>query len=263
MRFSHISGDSMAKISFDEFYRDQYGERWEELKAALLSDIEDKTSPDGLESPYFMDRTSIETAFRLPLSEGDIVLDMCAAPGGKTIVLLTRLKGSGKLVSNDRSADRRERMRRAIETTVCDEWRKNSIITGHDSSKWGLYEKDIYDAILLDAPCSSERHVIQSKEHFAAWSPSRPKRLQALQYSMLASAMLALKKGGYLLYSTCSINKGEDEDIIARFMKKHPGEAEEIQIQLENGEKREHGVIVLPDRSGGRGPMYAALLKKI
>ena len=69
--------------------------------------------------------------------------------------------------------------------------------------------------------------------------------------------------GGYLLYSTCSINQGEDEEIIKRFMRKHPGEAEEVEINLEYGEKREFGMIVLPDNSNGRGPMYAALLRKI
>ena len=253
----------MAKETFDEFYRLQYGERWENLKKAMLSEEDDKASPDGLAEPYYMDRASIETASLLPVREGDDVLDMCAAPGGKTIVLLLKLKGTGRLVSNDRSPDRRERMRRAIAASVPEEWRKNSVITGHDASRWGLYEKDTYDAVLLDAPCSSERHVLQSPEHLSKWSPSRPKRLQALQYSMLASAMLALKNGGILLYSTCSVNRAEDEEIIARFMKKHPGEAEELPVLLECGEKREHGMIVLPDRSGGRGPMYAAMLRKI
>lgn len=253
----------MAKLSFDEFYENQYGKRWQSLKDAMLSEEEDKTSPEGLISPYFMDMTSIETATLLPLDENPVVLDMCAAPGGKTIVLLLRMKGCGSLVSNDRSMDRRERMRRAVEASIPSQWRENHRITGHDASRWGLYEKEIYTSILLDAPCSSERHVLQSPEHLKEWSPSRPKRLQALQYSMLSSAMLALKKGGYLLYSTCSINQGEDEEIIKRFMRKHPGEAEELEINLEYGEKREFGMIVLPDNSNGRGPMYAALLRKI
>ena len=253
----------MAKITFDEFYFNQYGERWETLKAAMLSEEDDKTSPSGLLTPYYMDRTSIETASLLPVKEGDTILDMCAAPGGKSIVLLLKLNGKGKLVSNDRSPDRRERMRKAIASTLPENLREPSVITGHDASRWGLYEKEVYDAILLDAPCSSERHVLQSPEHLKEWSPSRPKRLQALQYSMFTSAILALKHGGFLLYSTCSINHGEDDEIISRFMKKHPGEAEEIEVSLEYGEKLEHGIIVLPDNSKGRGPMYAALMRKL
>ena len=173
------------------------------------------------------------------------------------------LKGTGSLTSNDRSQDRRERMRRAFESSLPSQGRENIRITGYDASRWGLYEKEAYDCILLDAPCSSERHVLQSPEHLSQGSPSRPKRLQALQYSMLASAMLALRHGGTLVYSTCSINSGEDEDIVARFMRKHPGEAEEMEISLTDGERREHGMIVLPDRSDGKGPMYAVKLRKI
>ena len=251
------------KVSFDDFYSEMYQERWPALKAALLSEDEDKASPEGLEAPYYMDMASIEIASALPVKPGDTVLDMCAAPGGKSIVLLKRLEGKGKLVSNDRSPDRRERMRRAINECLPDSYKSISVITGHDASRWGLYEKNVYDAILLDAPCSSERHVIKSSEHYSIWTPSRPKRLQALQYSMLTSAMLALKEGGYLLYSTCSINKGEDEEIIKRFMHKHPGEAEEAELSLEYGERLDYGIIVLPDKACGRGPMYGALLRKI
>ena len=178
-------------------------------------------------------------------------------------MLATLLRGTGSLTANDRSMDRRERMRRAFETSLPQAWRENIRITGHDASKWGVYEQNAYDYILLDAPCSSERHVINSKEHLAKWSPSRPKRLQALQYSMFASAMLALKRGGILVYSTCSINPAEDEKIVSRFFTKHKGEAEEIEIELSGGERREHGVLVLPDSAEGRGPMYAAKLRKI
>lgn len=251
------------KLDFDGFYREQYGERWDSLKAAMLSEEEDKTSIDGLVVPYYMDRTSIETAMLLPVEGASSVLDMCAAPGGKSIVLASRMRGAGQLTSNDRSPERRQRMRRAFESSLPEEWRGNITVTGHDASRWGVYEKDAYDRILLDAPCSSERHVLTSPEHLSQWSPSRPKRLQALQFSMLSSALLAAKKGGIILYSTCSINRGEDEDIIARLIRKHPEEVREIPVSLEYGEKRDHGMIVLPDVSGGRGPMYAALIEKL
>ena len=253
----------MAKLSFDDFYRGIWGGRWESLREAMLSEIDDKDTPAGLVAPYYMDKASIEAALQLSPSEGDDILDMCAAPGGKTIVLLSLLNGSGRLVSNDRSPDRRERMRRAIASSCPEKWRSASTITGHDASRWGLYEKEAYDAILLDAPCSSERHVLTSPEHYRMWSPSRPKRLKAQQFAMLSSAFLALRHGGFLLYSTCSINPEENEEIIARLMKRHPGEVEEAGIMLTDGEKREHGMIVLPDTAKGRGPMYAALLRKL
>ena len=249
------------KASFDSWYSGIWGERWQSLRTSLLTENDEKISPEGLVSPYYMDRTSIETASLLPDEKGDDVLDMCAAPGGKSLVLALSLAGSGRLVSNDRSPERRIRLKRTLSSCLPEEYSSNILVTGHDASKWGLYEKECYDRILLDAPCSSERHVIQSPEHLAAWSPSRPKRLQAQQFAMLSSAYLALRKGGMILYSTCSINPGENEDIAERLLKRHP-DMEEVEITLPYGEKRKHGLIVLPDTGNGQGPMYACLLRK-
>ena len=119
------------------------------------------------------------------------------------------------------------------------------------------------DAILLDAPCSSERHVIQSAQHLAMWSPSRPKRLAIEQYSLLASAFMALRKGGHLLYSTCSVNPQEDEAVVAKLFTRQNGLVEEIMLDDPRAEKREHGCIIMPDSSGGLGPLYYCLLRKI
>ena len=77
----------MARLSFDGFYLQIWGGRWEGLREAMLSDKEDKVSIEGLVSPYFMDRASIETATLLSPAPGSDVLDMCAAPGGKSIVI--------------------------------------------------------------------------------------------------------------------------------------------------------------------------------
>ena len=93
----------MAKMTFDEFYASQYGERWPSLREAMLSEEDDKTSPEGLLEPYYMDKASIETASLLPVNEGDTVLDMCAAPGGKTIILLMKLMSKGRVASRQQA----------------------------------------------------------------------------------------------------------------------------------------------------------------
>ena len=248
-------------MHLDEWYSNIWGDRWTALKAALLSDTEDKASPEGLIQPYYMDRTSIDTARLLPVSEGDSVLDMCAAPGGKTLLIALALKGTGRLVSNDRSPARRERLRKTIGASLPDEYRRNITVTGHDAGRWGLYEKEAYAKILLDAPCSGERHVLNSPEHLSKWSPSRPRRLQKEQFTMLSSAYLALEKGGFLLYSTCSVNPGENEENIHRLLSRHP-DMTEVPFELPLSEERPHGRLVLPDTASGRGPMYACLLRK-
>ena len=116
--------------------------------------------------------------------------------------------------------------------------------------------------MLLDAPCSSERHVYLDPAHIGIWSPSRPKRLAKEQFALLSSALIAVKKGGYILYSTCSINPDEDENVIERLFSRHDGEVEDVDIALEHSEKLSRGRIILPDTSGGLGPMYACLIRK-
>ncbi|MDY5931304.1 MAG: RsmB/NOP family class I SAM-dependent RNA methyltransferase [Candidatus Ornithospirochaeta sp.] len=245
---------------FDAFYSGIWKERWPALKASLLSECKEMVAIEGLRNPYYIDRASYQVALSLPVRKGDSVLDMCAAPGGKSLVIATRLQGTGCLVANDRSPDRRTRLRQSLSN--CLEATDNIKVTGFDASRWGLYEKEAYDAVLLDAPCSSERHVINDPKHLSIWTPSRPKRLCREQYAMLASAFLALRKGGYLLYSTCSINLAEDSMVISRYMERHEGEAVEERIGIEGAEALEYGNIILPDAQNGRGPMYCCLLRK-
>ena len=80
---------------------------------------------------------------------------------------------------------------------------------------------------------------------------------------MLPSALMAVKYDGYILYSTCSINPGENEEVVQKLFKRHTMEVEEIQDLPSWAEKRKYGAMVLPDKSGGRGPMYFCLLKKV
>lgn len=248
-----------SEVLFENFYREEYGERWATLKEALSKDKDTMMEIPDLLTPYYLDTVSYRTADLLPIEPGMNVLDMCAAPGGKTLVLAKKLKGNGMLISNDRSPERRERLRKTISQSLTEEERSIIKITGFDASAWGVYEENIYDAILLDAPCSSERHVINDRKHLDMWSESRPKRLAILQYSMLSSALIAAKNDSYILYSTCSINKKENEMVIEKLFKRHEDEVSEIKIDY--GENQKYGTIVLPDRSGGEGPMYACLLR--
>ena len=175
MRQDRKKSDGAAQ--FEDYYQAIWADRWPSLRAALLEQRQPAAFSDGLEKPYYMDEASILTASLLPLHEGCRVLDMCAAPGGKTLVLASRLAGRGSIVANDRSRDRKARLDRVLDEHLGPELRKSVTSTCRDASKWGLYEKEAYDSILLDAPCSSERHVISSPGHLSIWSPRRPRRL--------------------------------------------------------------------------------------
>ncbi|MCH3916566.1 MAG: RsmB/NOP family class I SAM-dependent RNA methyltransferase [Spirochaetia bacterium] len=252
-----------AEERFNDFYRQQYPDRWDSLKTAMLEEHAPVAFQEGLETPYYLDSASIRCARLLGTEAQDYVLDMCAAPGGKTLVIASTLKGTGRLVCNDRSSTRRARLHRVIETHLKEVWRTNITIQAHDAARWGLYEQQIYDKILLDAPCSSERHVLKDAHYLAQWTPNRPKRLSVQQFAMLAAALEAVKIGGTILYSTCAIAKEEDEGIIEKLFKKRPGRFRLVEIDEAGSEPCKYGRIILPDKAQGQGPMYFCKLERL
>ena len=251
-----------SSFLFDEYYSEIWKNRWPRLKEALKEEKNTQVSINETNPPYWLDEASLLTASLLPVSPSSAVLDMCAAPGGKSLVLAKATGKNGFLTANDRSPDRRERLRKVL-YSLREDIRPEIRITGFNAESWGVYEKDAYDYVLLDAPCSSERHVLNDEKYLSQWSPSRPKRLAVSQYAMLSSALMAVKVGGYILYSTCSINPGENEEVIQKLFKRHPLEVEESTDIPSWAERRKHGAMVLPDTSGGKGPMYFCLLKKV
>ncbi len=253
------------RITFDEYYQSLYPNRWEELKKALLHEeslyFELK---EGLRKSYFLDPASVEAANTLNVLPGESVLDLCAAPGGKSLLLALALKGEGRLVSNDISPSRRERLQKVLREHLNE--RDYSIVSvyGHDAARWGLYEKGLYDKILCDVPCSSERHVIKSPKHLAQWSESRIKTLATRQFAILASALDALKVGGTLIYSTCAITPKENDAVIEKLFKKRAGLFEVItEKNAKIRERTQYGIHILPDLCGGLGPIYYSCIKKL
>ena len=253
---------------FESWYSGIYGERWPVLREALLKETNPVSLSDRLQTPYYMDKASILAANMLPISENNSVLDMCAAPGGKTLSIALRLNGHGLLVSNDRSASRRNRLIKVLDDCLSPELRAAVKVTGHDSTTWSLHEKDAYDRILLDAPCSSERHVLTDPKALSQWSPNRPKQLAVQQFAMLAAALDAARDGGFILYSTCSICPLENEQIIDKLAKRRAGRFEEVDLLQTHPELKDlseglpHGRIVLPDVQDGSGPLYFCLIRK-
>lgn len=250
---------------FQSHYQEIYGERWPVLREALLRPSVHRAigSAEGLLETYFLDSASLEAANLLGVAPGMTVLDMCAAPGGKTLVLTKALQGEGHITANDRSAARRARLQRVLAAHLPVEDRELLTITSHDATRWGLFEHDVYDRILLDAPCSSERHVLQSPSHLAQWSRHRTSQLAIQQFAMLAAALEAVRPGGRILYSTCSISPLENDEVIEKLFTRRPGRFVSLPTSMADAECTRFGSIVLPDTSSGKGPMYASLIEKV
>ncbi len=271
--------------AFNDFYESIYGSRWDSLKEAFEKEPDYMILGEGLLSPYYMDSASVYPVRALDIAPGQKILDMCAAPGGKTLLIALALaqapgtgsrekddgKCSGTITANDRSPDRRNRLIKVLEGSLPPRLRESVTVTGHDASRWGIYEKNIYDRVLLDAPCSSERHVYLSKPHLDNWSPARSRQLSERQFAMLAAALDAAKHGGKIVYSTCSISPSENDGIIEKLFKKRAGLFEIISEEIEEAgsgrdfipEKTEWGNLIMPDKTGGSGPIYYSVINKL
>ena len=258
--------------SFDDFYRELYGERWDSLRSALLAPNDGvglrftgdneiellESPPDGV---YRIDRASVRAASMVHIPEEGLVLDACAAPGGKTMVLASRSGPRVSIEANELSSERRRRLRDVLDGHLPESVRARIRITGYDAARLCRMRKDWYDAILLDAPCSSERHVINSASALAAWTEARSRQLAIRQWSLLSSCFLMLKPGGCLVYSTCSISTLENDGVVRRLLQKY-GERCTV-LEREYGEKTAYGGIVLPDSAEGAGPLYMAHIHKL
>ena len=251
--------------AFDSYYRSVYPERWDSLKKALLSPAE-KTVRSCFQdyAKYVLDSASIQAALALQVMPGDQVLDLCAAPGGKALILLEALKGAGKITANELSLPRRMRLKEVLESHVPPAFHSNFQITGFDGNQFGLKRSKEFDRVLLDAPCSSEQHLLADDPEQKDWKISRTKQLAQRQYSLLCSAMLSLKSGGTLVYSTCSISPLENDGVVGRLLERKPDliELDLDACGLQSFEKTEFGHQIFPDRENGAGPIFIARLKK-
>lgn len=217
---------------------------------------------DELLDIYIMDPASVMVANALDVQPDDRVLDMCAAPGGKSLVLIESLKDSGEIFCNDLSPERRERLKKVIQQYVPRQIRDRVWVTGKDGVQFGLREPESFDRILLDAPCSGERHILENATAQEEWSPRRTEHLASRQYSLLAAAFLAAKPGGRIVYSTCSISPTENDEVVRKLLKKKKSAVKLLEAPLGvGGEKTELGVAYLPDRCGF-GPLYFSIIQK-
>lgn len=276
----------MGLQEFNLYYSEIYQDRWLGLKNSLqhhrkidfsildqakkIKDMNPHTvgevlsrNEDGCLTHYVLDPASVIVARCLPLEKAQNILDMCAAPGGKSLVLYSQMLSSAKLICNEISAPRREALKKVLQNYISKDEREDRIwLKGLDAVQFGLRQASEFDAILLDAPCSGEAHLLENQEELSRWSVKRTTGLSIKQYSLLSSAWSAVKPGGYIMYSTCSISPIENDGVIQKLLKKKKELVEIIKPELEiEPEWTNHGFQYLPDRSG-MGPMYGCLVRK-
>jgi 16S rRNA C967 or C1407 C5-methylase (RsmB/RsmF family) len=254
----------MSSADFDGYYQTLYGPRWSALRAALLSPGAAVPFDRGLREAYTMDRASVLAAASLVAPEEGLVLDACAAPGGKSLVIMGSLPEGARLLANELSSDRRRRLSDVLDRHLTVESRKRATVSGFDAAALGgrKGEHGRFAAILLDAPCSSERHVLGDRKALDEWTQARPRSLSRRQWSLLSSAFLLLAPGGSLVYSTCALTPEENDGPVGRLLKKYGDAVELHPLDFAEGKPTAYGRLILPDECGGMGPMYVARFKK-
>lgn len=148
---------------------------------------------------------------------GENILDLCAAPGGKTVQIAARMKGRGLLVANDISADRVKALVKNIE--LCGV--RNAVVTNETPEKLAERFGGFFDRILVDAPCSGEGMFRKDEEAARSWEKFKCEKCSGMQSGILQSVDAMLKPGGTLVYSTCTFSPEEDEKMIAAFLSEH------------------------------------------
>ena len=154
----------------------------------------------------------------LSAKPGEIILDLCAAPGGKACRIGEDLKGSGLLVANEINADRSKALNRNIERSGI----TNCVILNETPQKIASRLPGFFDKILIDAPCSGEGMFRRDPHAVKSWEDYGPDQVSELQFEIITEAAGMLKPGGEIVYSTCTFAKIEDEDLINRFLETHP-----------------------------------------
>ncbi len=166
---------------------------------------------------YIQEPSAMSAAEVLPIKNDYKVLDMCAAPGGKTTQLAARLNGSGIIFSNDISATRAKAIVKNIELFGV----KNCVVLSETPEKIAERFTGYFDAVLVDAPCGGEGMFRKNPDLIKSYNKELIDFCANAQREILNSAAYTVKKGGYIVYSTCTFSPQEDEQVIDEFLNCH------------------------------------------
>lgn len=208
---------------------------------------------------YLQEPSAMLPAFLLNPHEGEIVLDLCAAPGGKSMQASLLMKNRGLIVANDLARNRAY----AISENAERMGRGNLLIVNNDFSSIYQHYLNAFDKIILDAPCSGSGMFRKQNEMKDDWSYAKVTKYAEIQKELILYAYAMLKEGGEMVYSTCSFSYEEDEEVIEHLLNNTDATIKEIEVNplyFVNPSKP-LGIHLLPSLFPGEGH-YVCLIKK-
>ncbi|ACT00818.1 RsmB/NOP family class I SAM-dependent RNA methyltransferase [Paenibacillus sp. JDR-2] len=167
---------------------------------------------------YIQEPSAMAPVELLDVHPGHRVLDLCAAPGGKSTQIAAKLQGSGVLVSNDNARERTKALAKNIELAGV----RNAVVLNEEPSALAPVFRGWFDRILVDAPCSGEGMFRKDESMIAEWEKHSIERCSVMQRHILRDAAAMLAPGGVLVYSTCTFSPEENEAQIAELLAEYP-----------------------------------------
>ncbi|XP_040910269.1 5-methylcytosine rRNA methyltransferase NSUN4 [Toxotes jaculatrix] len=228
---------------------------------------------------YLLDAASVLPCLALDVQKGHNVLDLCAAPGGKTLALF-QTQAIRFLCVNDTSVSRTLRLRRVLQSYVPKEFLTddNLRITSMDGTKWGEIERNSFDRVLVDVPCTTDRHSVMEDDNniFSKMRTGERRRLPQLQLELLLAGIKAACPGGEIMYSTCTLsqiqNLGVVEQAIHVAQEKHGIHLEVVNLRplthmfrktFHFASELHLGEMVIPHLAANFGPIYMCKLRRL
>lgn len=192
---------------------------------------------------YIQEPSAMSAVELLDPQPGEIVLDLAAAPGGKSTQIAGKLAGRGLLITNEIHPVRAKSLSENIERMGV----RNAVVVSSTPQQLVKRFPRFFDKIMVDAPCSGEGMFRKDPDAISEWSPAHVEMCAARQADILQSAVTMLKPGGRLAYSTCTFNELENERTIEALLQLYP------QLQLERTER------IWPHLHAGEGHFVAVL----
>ena len=181
---------------------------------------------------YLQEPSAMSAVEALKVEKGDKVLDLCAAPGGKSTQIAAKLQNSGLLWANEYIAGRAKILASNIERCGV----KNAVVSNNDTDVIAENFKGFFDKVLVDAPCSGEGMIRREPNAVIEWKKDNRENCAKRQAEILDNAAVCLKQNGTLVYSTCTLSLEENEQTVENFLNRHP-EFELVEIEPDFGRK--------------------------
>lgn len=206
---------------------------------------------------YIQEPSATSAVEMLGVQPGEQVLDLCAAPGGKSTQIAAKLQGKGLLWSNEIVKSRANILLSNIERMGV----TNAVVSNCHPDTLCAAMTGQFDRVLVDAPCSGEGMFRKNSDAKTEWSEAHVRSCAERQLHILNSAKTALKSGGVLVYSTCTFSREENEEVITKFLAENPDfEPEDAQVSF--GRPTENFARRIFPMDGGEGHFAARLRKK-